>query len=121
LLLTPPAVVQRHLAAAAADRRREPDLYGALLTGKVYAKDLDVILGVDGPCVEFAPRPTACGPALALFTSRDRLGSTSRSDGLPFQFLLDLLPDGVGLLIDPDHEAFVVCPADVAMLKRISR
>ena len=72
LLLTPTSTVQRHLAAAARDPESLPTLYGALLTGKIYAKDFEVILGVDGPSVDFRPRTTACGPALVVFTSRDR-------------------------------------------------
>lgn len=122
LLLTPTGTVQRHLAAAARDPESLPTLYGALLTGKIYAKDFEVILGVDGPSVDFRSRATTCGPALVVFTSRDRFEhGTRHAEAMPFVYLLELLPDGVGLLVDPEHEAFVASPDDVAMLKRIVR
>jgi hypothetical protein len=121
LLLTPTSTVQRWLADAKRDRESVPAFYGALLTGKVYAKDFDIILGVHGPHVEFVPRSTARGPALVLFTSRDRFEpGMMRGEALPFAYLLELLPEGVGLLLDPDHEALVVTADDVAMLRRIA-
>jgi hypothetical protein len=121
LILTPARTVQRHLAVASDDREAVIALYGALLTGKVYAKDFEIVLGVSGPFVEFISQPTASGPALVLFTSRDRFPpETKRIEMLPFAYLLELLPRGVALVLDPGHEAFVISAEDAAMLKMIA-
>ena len=122
-LFTPSTTVQYHLADAAYDRRAKPALYGALLTGKVYARDFEVILGVDGPLVEFLPTDTEWGESLVLFTSRDRFQrdmSSMDGEAMPFVYVLELLPKGVGLLIDPDNEGFFISPDDIEMLRRIA-
>ena len=122
-LFTPSTTVQYHLADAAYDRRNKPALYGALLTGKVYTRDFEVILGVDGPLVEFLPTKTEWGDSLVLFTSRDRFQpdmSAMDGDAMPFVYVLELLPQGIGLLLDPDHEGFFISPEDIEMLRRIA-
>ena len=121
VILTPSSTLQRRLALAADDREATIALYGALITGKVYASDVEILLGVNGPFVEFISHPTASGPALVLFSSRSRfLPHTRRIELLPFADLLELLPSGVALVLDPGHEAFVIPPEDVAMLKTIT-
>jgi hypothetical protein len=122
-LFTPSTTVQYHLGQAAHDRSNTPALYGALLTGKVFTRDFEVILGVEGPLVEFLPTRTDRGESLVLFTSRNRFQrDMNRMDGeaMPFVYVLELLPHGVGLLLDPEHEAFFISPEDIEMLRRIA-
>lgn len=116
----PPAVVQQHLAAAARDGRHRGSLFGVLLAGKIYAVDFDVLLDVDGPHMEFFMTDTVDGPAVAVYTSRTRVGDSRAAHGaesMPFAYLLCALPPQTRILIDPDNEALVIEPDEVDQLR----
>ncbi len=117
------AVVHRHLGAAVADETARLDLYTALILGRVYLPQLQVLLDDDGPHVEFQTQSTRSGPAVTVFSSRSRVGSDvepSAVESMPFGYLLHALPDGVGVVIDPDHEGYVIEPEEIEMLRQAS-
>lgn len=112
-----PRVLHEHLRTAAVDRRARADLYTSLLVGNVYAASVSIMLDVVGPGLEFDTTPTSHGPAVRVYTTRARIDAQTDVEPLPFAFLLHALPKGVAIVIDAEHEHFVIDAYEVSMLR----
>lgn len=114
------AVLHQHLIAAASDERARLDLYASLLMGSVYVESMEILLGEQGPEVEFSTTATKYGPAVIAYSSRTRHRGAHRSDleSTAFAYLLHALPEGVGIVLDPNHECYLIEPEEVRMLRQ---
>lgn len=121
-LFTPPTTTQRHLDRAHVDRRHKPELFGALLSGKVYVLDFDIVLTEDGPELEFPVQPGRFGRFVTLYSGRNRLPASRdpmEAEAMPFVTVLRWLPHGVSICVDPDYLDYVISPSETEVLRRI--
>lgn len=96
--------VDHHLAVAQADTRHEPWLYGALLAGRVYVTEYELVLGDHGPYVELQPRSAGEAGVLAVYTSRQHVPAGEDpldAQALPFAVMLRTLDAGTEVEINP--------------------
>ena len=116
-------VVDRWLAAARNDVRHEVELYGALLAGKVYVMDCELVLGVRGPYVQLRPRVDGERRVLAAYSSRQQLPEGVDSldvPAMPFVALLRVLETGVALELNPATTlARTMGTAELELLRRV--
>jgi len=97
-------VVDRWLVAARHDEQHEVGFYGALLAGKVYVMDCELVLGARGPYVELRPQADGERRVLAVHTSRRWLPEGVDPldvPAMPFVALLRALEAGVELELNP--------------------
>jgi hypothetical protein len=95
-------------------------LYAALLRSRVYVRDVELILGVDGPFREFAPSYDRLGPVLDVYTSRDRIPDGADAEGMSFRSALRSIRPGVRIRIDRDHVGHVISLRELTMLRKIA-
>lgn len=69
-VLTAGSEIDRYIEAARTSTPDAPGLYAALLMGKVYVTEHELVLGEQGPYVELQPGADARGRVLAVYTSR---------------------------------------------------
>lgn len=96
--------VDRRLAAARHDVRHEAAFYGALLAGKVYVVEGEVVLGDRGPYVELRPRMDGERRVLRAYTSRRHLPrgvDPLDVPALPFVALLRGIDEDVEVELNP--------------------
>ena len=110
------SVLHHRLGAAVNDDHARLDLYASLMVGTVYVESMRILLTDDGPRVEFEAVSTNRGPAVVAFSSRSRVRD-SGVEPIAFEYLVHALPDGVGVVLDPDHECLLVEPEDVRTLR----
>ncbi len=113
------AVLHRRLGAAVYDEQARVDLYASLMLGKVYVEGIQILLTDDGPQVEFRAVPTSSGPAVVAYSSRSRCSDAADLEAVAFEYLVHALPRGVGVVVDPDHECFLIEHEDVDMLRSV--
>ena len=113
------AVLHQRLGAAVTDERARVDLYASLMLGTVYVASMQILLTDDGPKVEFESVPTTHGPAVVAYSSRKRRREVSRDDldSVAFEYLVHALPEGVGVVVDPDHECLLIEAEDIQTLR----
>ena len=113
------SVVHQRLGAAVTDEQARVDLYASLMLGTVYVGSMQVLLTEDGPKVEFESVPTTHGPAIVAYSSRTRRRRRSEEEleSVSFEYLVHALPEGVGVVVDPDHECLLIEPGDVQTLR----
>ena len=95
-------------------------LYAALLRSRVYVRDVELVLGVDGPFREFAPSYDRHGAVLDVFTARDRVPHGVDAEGMSFRSLLRSLRPGVRIRIDRGQVGHVITLQELSMLRRIA-
>ncbi len=113
------AVLHQRLGAAVTDEHARVDLYASLMLGTVYVEPVQILLTEDGPKVEFESVPTTHGPAIVAYSSRTRRRELNREEleGVSFEYLVHALPEGVGVVVDPEHECFLIDGADIQTLR----
>ena len=109
------AVLHQRLGAAVTDEQARVDLYASLMLGTVYVDSMQILLTDDGPKVEFESVPTTHGPAIVAYSSRRRRRELNgvRLEGVAFEYLVHALPEGVGVVVDPDHECLLIEADDI--------
>jgi hypothetical protein len=116
-------VVDRWLAAARHDVRHEVGFYGALLAGKVYVMDCELVLGDRGPYVELRPRADGERRMLEAYTSRRQLPEGVDPldvPAMPFVALLRALEAGVELELNPSTAlARTMVAVELELLRRV--
>ena len=119
-LYLPAEAAQQHLASSNPSVEQRTNLYGALLSSRVWVTQCEVGLGEAGPFVELLPMSTIAGPLLAIYTSPDRVpGGGVTAEAIAFADLLEAIADDLSLLVDPPRAAVVISPADLAMLREV--
>lgn len=101
---TAAAELERRLATARHDVRHEADFYAALLAGKVFVVDCELVLGEQGPCVELQPRVEGDCRVLVMYTSRRHLPAgvdPLDAPSMPFTAVLRAMGDDVEVALDP--------------------
>ena len=113
------AVLHQRLGAAVNDEHARVDLYASLMLGTVYVAAMQILLTEDGPKVEFESVPTTHGPAVVAYSSRRRRRELNREDleGVAFEYLVHALPEGVGVVVDPDQECLLIEAEDIQALR----
>lgn len=113
------AVLHQRLGAAVTDEQARVDLYASLMLGTVYVDSMQILLTDGGPKVEFESVPTTHGPAVVAYSSRRRRRDLNRAglEAVAFEYLVHALPEGVGVVIDPDHECLLIESEDVQALR----
>ncbi|MBV1860076.1 MAG: hypothetical protein KUG77_16810 [Nannocystaceae bacterium] len=113
------AVLHQCLGAAVSDEQARVDLYASLMAGAVYVEAPQILLTQDGPKVEFETVPTTHGPAVVAFSSRRRRRELNREalDAVAFEYLVHALPEGVGVVVDPEHECLLIEAQDIVALR----
>ncbi len=113
------AVLHQRLGAAVTDDHARVDLYASLMLGTVYVDSMEILLTEDGPKVEFESVSTTHGPAIVAYSSRRRRGELSREqlEGVSFEYLVHALPEGVGVVVDPQHECLLIDGDDIQTLR----
>lgn len=113
------AVLRQRLGAAVTDEQARVDLYASLMLGTVYVESMQILLTDDGPKVEFESVSTTHGPAVVAYSSRKRRRELKREDldGVAFEYLVHALPEGVGVVVDPDHECLLIDAEDIQTLR----
>jgi hypothetical protein len=84
--------------------QHEAELYAALLTGKVYVADCELVLGDRGPYVELRPRVEGERRVMVAYTSRRHLPEGVDPldvPAMPFVALLRALEGDVELELNP--------------------
>ncbi|MEX1362394.1 MAG: SseB family protein [Nannocystaceae bacterium] len=120
---TPEPQLERHLQRARHDERYRHWLFGALLVGKVYVADFELLLGHDGPMIELRPHEDGAGRVLAVYTSLARVPGQIDADDvetMPFAELLQTLESGVDLCLNPDGpQAHRIAAEELDLLRRV--
>lgn len=113
------AVLHQRLGAAVTDEHARVDLYASLMLGTVYVESMRILLTEDGPKVEFDSVSTTSGPAIVAFSSRTRRPELDRDDleSVSFEYLVHALPEGVGVVVDPEHECLLIDAEDIQTLR----
>ena len=113
------AVLHQRLGAAVTDDHARLDLYASLMLGTVHVEGMRILLTDDGPQVEFGAVPTSSGPAVVAYSSRSRCPEVDLGDleAIAFEYLVHALPEGIGVVLDPNHECLLVEAQDVRALR----
>ncbi len=115
------AVLRQRLCAAVSDDQARADLYASLMIGSVYVEGQQILLTDDGPVVEFDTVSTMHGPAVVAYSSRSRRRELDPNiDSIAFAYLVHALPEGVGIVLDPNDECLLVEGQDVHALRGAS-
>ena len=119
MLCSRSAVLHQRLSAAVDDDLARLDLYASLMLGTVHVEGMRILLTDDGPQVEFTAVPTRSGHAVVAYSSRSRRPERDVADleVIAFEYLVHALPDGVGVVLDPNHECLLVEAEDVRALR----
>jgi len=115
--------VDRRLAVAHRDARHEAAFYGALLRGKVYVADCELVLGEHGPYVELQPHGHAGRRVLRVYSARRHLPAgidPLDAPSMPFAAVLRALDEDVEVELDPGTAlARRMEAVELGMLRRV--
>ncbi len=122
-IFTPEHELERHLESAAQDPRYRHWLLGALLAGKVFVTDYEIVLDEPGPYLELCPDAGPRGPVLAVYTSRNRVPAgvpVMDAQAMPFAYLLGVLDCHASMIINPgEPHAHQLSCAELELLRRV--
>jgi hypothetical protein len=112
----------RHFSGDRHDHRLDhrAGLYASLLRSRVYVRDVEAILGSDGPYRQFRPTYDQWGAVLDVYTSRDRVEDGQQAEGMSFVSLLRELRPGVRLRIDRHHVGHVISRRELSLLRQVA-